>query len=35
MIVSSTSVNLFLLLAIAKPARRMAQADIRHGAAVL
>jgi hypothetical protein len=35
MIVSSTKVNLFLLLDAANPARRMAQAHIRHGATAL
>jgi len=35
MIVSSTRVNLFLLFAIANPARSMAAAPIRHGATAL
>jgi len=35
MIVSSTSVNLFLLFATANPAKIMAAAHIRHGAAAL
>jgi len=35
MIVSSTSVNLFLLFATANPARSMAAAHIRHGETAL